>query len=399
MFDDIAKLARIAAKPERHIVGLMSGTSLDGLDIALCRVEGAGEATCLTLDAFTTIPYSDDFRGRVGEVFAKRSIDLERLCLLNPFVAQVHADMILSALEEWQRPASSIDLIASHGQTVYHAPGSAGDEMPGVNATLQLGDGDHIAHRTGIITVHDFRQKQIAAGGEGAPLAAYGDYLLFGEDSKDHILLNIGGIANLTFVPGKAKGRWSSCTDIGPGNTVMDQLVQRHFPAMRFDADGALAARGTVLPELLKHLLADPFFARPAPKTTGPETFNLAWLDAAASRSGHSAAQTVDLLATLSLCSARSIASSIDALGAAEDAAIYVSGGGARNPTLMANIRRELAHRHQVFTTDELGIDPDAKEAVLFAVLANETIAGRGIADGRIAGMPSISMGKISLPG
>ena len=399
MFDDIAKLARIAAKPERHIIGLMSGTSLDGLDIALCRVEGAGEATCLTLDAFTTIPYSDGFRGRVGEVFAKRSIDLERLCLLNPFVAQVHADMILSALEEWARPASSIDLIASHGQTVYHAPGSAGGEIRGVNATLQLGDGDHIAHRTGIITVHDFRQKQIAAGGEGAPLAAYGDYLLFGDDSKDQILLNIGGIANLTFVPGKEKGGWSSCTDIGPGNTVMDQLVQRHFPAMRFDADGALAARGTVLPELLRHLLADPFFARPTPKTTGPETFNLTWLDAAASRSGHSEARTEDLLATLSMCSARSIAASIDALGAAEDAAIYVSGGGARNPTLMANIRRELADRHQVFATDELGIDPDAKEAVLFAVLANETIAGRGIADGRIAGMPSISMGKISLPG
>ena len=399
MFDDIAKLARSAAKPERRIIGLMSGTSLDGLDVALCRVEGAGEATRLTLENFTTIAYSDEFRGRVGEVFAKRSIDLERLCLLHPFVAQVHAEMILAALEQWQRPVGCVDLIASHGQTVYHAPATLGEDMRAANATLQLGDGDHIAHRTGIITVHDFRQKQIAAGGEGAPLAAYGDYLLFGDDSKDRVLLNIGGIANLTFVPGKARGRWASCTDIGPGNTVMDQLVQRHFPAMRFDADGALAARGDVLPQLLEHLLADPFFARPAPKTTGPENFNPAWLDAAARRSGHSAARTEDLLATLSLCSARSIAASIDALGAAEDAAIYVSGGGARNPTLMANIRRELGDRHHVFTTEELGIDPDAKEAVLFAVLANETIAGRGTAEGRIAGMPSVSMGKISLPG
>lgn len=399
MFDDITELAHIAAKPERHILGLMSGTSLDGLDIALCRVEGAGEATHLTVENFTTIPYTAAFRERVGEVFARRLIDLERLCLLNPFVAQVHSDMILAALDKWHRPAETIDLIASHGQTVYHAPRTPGDRVPSANATLQLGDGDHIAHRTGIITVHDFRQKQIAAGGEGAPLAAYGDYLLFRDDQADRVLLNIGGIANLTFVASTRNGRWSSCTDIGPGNTVMDQLVQRNFPSMRFDTDGAMAAQGTVLPALLDQLLANPFFSWPGPKTTGPETFNLAWLDQAAARSGLANARTEDLLATLSLCSARSIAASINALQVTGDATVYVSGGGARNPNLMTNIRRELAERHKVVTTEELGIDPDAKEAVLFAVLANETVAGKGLAQGRIAGMPSISMGKISLPG
>jgi anhydro-N-acetylmuramic acid kinase len=399
MFDDITKLARIASKPERHILGLMSGTSLDGLDIALCRVAGAGEATQLTVENFTTIPYSAAFRGRVGEVFARRSIDLERLCLLNPFVAQVHSEMILAALDAWNRPSDSIDLIASHGQTVYHAPAAPGQANSGTNATLQLGDGDHIAHRTGIITVHDFRQKQIAAGGEGAPLAAYGDYLLFGDDQADRILLNIGGIANLTFLASARNGRWSSCTDIGPGNTVMDQLVQRRFRSMRFDADGALAAQGTVLPALLDQLLANPFFSRPGPKTTGPETFNLAWLDDAAAHSGHAKARTEDLLATLSLCSARAIAASIHALEVDGDATVFVSGGGARNPTLMANIRRELSRRHRLMTTAELGIDPDAKEAVLFAVLANETVSGSGLAEGRIAGMPSVSMGKISLPG
>ncbi len=399
MFDDINKLARIAAKDERHILGLMSGTSLDGLDIALCRVEGAGETTRLTLENFTTVPYTATFRARLGEVFARRSIDLERLCLLNPFVAQVHSDMILAALDEWHRPAESIDLIASHGQTVYHAPSALGERVLDANATLQLGDGDHIAHLTGIITVHDFRQKQIAAGGEGAPLAAYGDHLLFGDEQADRILLNIGGIANLTFVASAQNGRWSSCTDIGPGNTVMDQLVQRNFPSMRFDADGAMAARGVVLPGLLDQLLTNPFFSRPGPKTTGPETFNLAWLDDAKARSGDTAARIEDLLATLSLCSARSIAASINALQVTGDANVYVSGGGARNPTLMTNIRRELAERHAVVTTDELGIDPDAKEAVLFAILANETVAGRRMAEGRIAGMPSVSMGKISLPG
>jgi anhydro-N-acetylmuramic acid kinase len=399
MREDIARLARIAAKPERHILGLMSGTSLDGLDIALCRVEGAGAATRLTLESFTTIPYAASFRARVGEVFARRSVDLERLCQLNPFVAHVHADMILTVLDEWQRPAASIDLIASHGQTVYHAPGSPDARAQPAHATLQLGDGDHIALRTGIITVHDFRQKQIAAGGEGAPLAAYGDYLLFGDELNDRILLNIGGIANLTFVASARHGGRSSCTDIGPGNTVMDQLVQRSFPALRFDADGALAARGTVLTGLLDQLLADPFFARPGPKTTGPETFNLAWLDSAAERSGHADARPEDLLATLSRCSARSIAAAIDALGVPGAATVYVSGGGARNPTLMANIRRELAARHAVVTTQALGIDPDAKEAVLFAILANETVAGTGPIAGRIAGMPSVSMGKISLPG
>ncbi|MBO6526653.1 anhydro-N-acetylmuramic acid kinase [Erythrobacter sp.] len=399
MFDDIEKLASVAAKEERHIIGLMSGTSLDGLDIALCRVAGSGDATRLTLEDFTTVPYAAAFRERVAEVFARRTIDLERLCQLNPFVAHVHAEMILKTLDEWRRPADSIDLIASHGQTVYHAPGTPGKCAPNGNATLQLGDGDHIAHRTGIITVHDFRQKQIAAGGEGAPLAAYGDHLLFGDEEADRVLLNIGGIANLTCVCSARNGRRSSCSDIGPGNTVMDQLVQRHSPLMRFDVDGTMAGCGSVLPELLDALLSHPFFSQPPPKTTGPETFNLAWLDEAIARTGCGQARIEDLLATLSQCSARSIATAIEALKIAPDAWVYVSGGGARNPTLMANIRRELAGGHTVVTTDDLGIDPDAKEAVLFAVLANETIAGQRMESGRIAGMPAVSMGKISLPG
>lgn len=399
MFEDIEKLARVAAKEERRIIGLMSGTSLDGLDIALCRVGGSGEATRLTVENFTTVPYAAAFRDRVAEVFARRTIDLERLCLLNPFVAHVHAGMILDTLHAWQHPPDSIDLIASHGQTVYHAPHSTGDRAAGENATLQLGDGDHIAHRTGIITVHDFRQKQIAAGGEGAPLAAYGDFLLFGDEEADRILLNIGGIANLTLVSSTRNGRGSSCTDIGPGNTVMDQFVQRQWPGMRFDLDGRMAGSGHVLPELLDALLAHPFFSRAAPKTTGPETFNLAWLDDAVARSGCGQARTEDLLATLSRCSARAIAMAIETLTVAKDAVVYVSGGGARNPTLMADIRHEVPEGHALVTTSDLGIDPDAKEAVLFAVLANETVAGRRRDSNQIVGMPAVSMGKISLPG
>ena len=175
----LAHLCQLATQPRRRIIGLMSGTSLDGLDVALCRLEGHGPETRLTLEHFATVPYADDTRERIRTVFAREHVSLEYLTLLNPWLGQLHADAVLRCLHEWQVNPAGVDLVASHGQTVYHAPRHQ-HQRPDFpqNATLQLGDGDHVAVGTGIITLSDFRQKHVVAGGEGAPLAAYGDFLL-----------------------------------------------------------------------------------------------------------------------------------------------------------------------------------------------------------------------------
>ncbi|WP_311181736.1 anhydro-N-acetylmuramic acid kinase [Hymenobacter volaticus] len=268
----LARLYYIAQQPSRRIIGLMSGTSLDGLDVALCNVRGHGSGTQLTLEQFTTVAYDEDVRYRIRQVFAGNQVSLEYLTLLNPWLGILHADMVLACLRNWQIDPAAIDLIASHGQTVYHAPYHQHQRADfSLNATLQLGDGDHIAVRTGIITVSDFRQKHLAAGGEGAPLAAYGDYLLLSSPNEERLLLNLGGIANFTYLPRTGEDASTAfSTDTGPGNTLLDATVRAHRPGLAYDEDGRLAAAGQVHQELLKTLLDHPFFAAPLPKTTGP---------------------------------------------------------------------------------------------------------------------------------
>jgi len=179
----------------------MSGTSLDGLDMALCEISGHGKETQLTLLDFETYGYDEVFKNEVRSVFSTQMVNLEKLCMLNSWIAREHATIINAQIKKWGIDKSEIDLIASHGQTIYHAPKRQHKQNGFENSTLQIGDGDHIAHHTGIITISDFRQKHVAAGGEGAPLAAYGDYILFADKKVDRILINIGGISNLTYIP------------------------------------------------------------------------------------------------------------------------------------------------------------------------------------------------------
>ncbi|UOG74257.1 anhydro-N-acetylmuramic acid kinase [Hymenobacter tibetensis] len=398
----LVRLLQIAQQPSRRIIGLMSGTSLDGLDVALCRLEGHGADTRLTLEQFATIPYDDDVRHRIRQVFAGTQVSLEYLTLLNPWLGLLHADMVLTCLGAWQLKPADVDLIASHGQTVYHAPHHQHQhpDFP-LNATLQLGDGDHVAVRSGIITLSDFRQKHLAAGGEGAPLAAYGDYLLLSSPDEERLLLNLGGIANFTYLPRTGHDASTAfSTDTGPGNTLLDATVRAQRPGLAYDEDGRLAAAGHVHEGLLKALLDHPFFSAPLPKTTGPELFGPEYLRQAQTQSNTSTLNLEDLLATLTELSALGVAQAAkQAFGARPALAVYASGGGAHNPALQAALRRHLPGCHFA-TTAELGIVPDAKEAILFAVLANEAVAGQPISIG--AGrqrVPAVTMGKISLPG
>ncbi|MGF1923373.1 MAG: anhydro-N-acetylmuramic acid kinase [Bacteroidia bacterium] len=398
MNPSVKKLYEIAQKPERKIIGLMSGTSLDGLDIALCLCKGAGSDTKVEVLNFLTMPYEAAFRADVKSIFARRDADLEKVCLLNEVVAIKHASLILDALKQWSISPDEIDLIASHGQTIFHAPKILHAKEGYPNATLQIGDGDHLAVHTGIITVADFRQKHLAAGGEGAPLAVYGDYLVFSEQGEDRIMLNIGGIANFTFLPADKDAAKVFSTDVGPGNTIMDQFVQLHYPGLYFDHNAALAKKGVVNRELLAALLDNDFFQAPFPKTTGPELFSLGYLTNAQHKSNTIHLNNEDILATLCHFTAESIVNAIKStLTATISPKIFMSGGGMHNPFLVDLLKTSLPNC--VFsTTAELEINPDAKEAVLFALLANDTIAGSPISFGEREGVPSICMGKICFP-
>lgn len=393
----LERLYRLSKAPSRLILGLMSGTSLDGLDVALCRVTGSGTRTQLELLHFLTQPYEAEFRTRIHDVFAKRTVDQQTLSGLNAYIGTVHARLVLDALTQWQIEAAEVDLIASHGQTVYHAPQRLTKDASLPNSTLQIGDGDHIAYKTGIITITDFRQKHLAAGGEGAPLAAYGDFLLYSSPDEHRVLLNIGGISNFTFLPRTGSGMAPFATDIGPGNTMMNQFMQAHF-GEEMDRNGALAASGKIKSELLQLLLDEPFLAQDFPKTTGPELFNMAYLNKKIRQLEKQTIDPKDLMATLNEYSASSIASAINKVSVGlENVAVYGSGGGIYNVTLMNAIEKQLP-QFRFRKMQDLGMNPDAKEACIFAVLANETIAGlpehvQGIKDS-----PAVTMGKICLP-
>jgi anhydro-N-acetylmuramic acid kinase len=396
---NIAALHALAQQQERIIIGLMSGTSFDGLDIALCRFSGSGIHTSIELLAFETTDYNSDYKEAIKSVFSKKDVDLEKVCVLNAWIAREHARMVLDCLAKWKVLPDEVDLIASHGQTIYHAPKflHPGDHYG--NATLQIGDGDHLAVLTGIITLSDFRQKHIAAGGEGAPLAVYGDYLFFSNEKENRIMLNIGGIANFTYLPASKDPALVFSTDVGPGNTLMDAYVQQYFPGLYFDEGAQIASGGHVQQDLLTALKQNTFFEKGFPKTIGPELFNLTYLQNAIQQTGNGYFTHADIMATLNRFSADMIADAITrCLGERQDYTVYTSGGGMHNPLLMRQIQEQIP-AVTFRNTQDLDLNPDAKEAVLFAILANEAVSGGTVFPGAGRnGIPAVSMGKISFP-
>jgi anhydro-N-acetylmuramic acid kinase len=396
----IEQLYSSAKKNSRLIIGLMSGTSLDGLDVALCRIEGQGTDTKIQLLEFCTVDYDDNYKQKVKSVFAQRQVDLQQVTLLHPWIGILHGQMINQCLATWQIKATDIDIIASHGQTIYHCPLLQHGLSEFGNATLQIGDADHLAVTTGITTVADFRQKHIAAGGEGAPLAVYGDYLFFTSRQENRILLNMGGIANLTYLPLTADSTQVFSSDIGPGNTIMDAYVHRYFAPLHYDKDSAIARQGKVNFALLNALQQHAFFALNFPKTTGPEVFNLNYLLDAQQRSSTQTLGHEDVLASINFFSAKIIANAInDCAANLGEFSVYASGGGIHNPLLMEHIISLCPRISAIQDTGKLGINPDAKEAVLFAILANECLVGGQQPFGNAAqGIPNVTMGKISFP-
>jgi anhydro-N-acetylmuramic acid kinase len=393
----INKLYEMPRKDYRIVIGLMSGTSLDGLDISLSKINNYGIKTIVEPIQFETISYPDSIKEEIKNIFSKEIVDLKSVCLLNAFIVKYHGELVNTALKKWNYKNKDVDLIASHGQTIFHSPKRLRVNDKYNNATLQIGDGDHIALETQIITLSDFRQKHIAAGGEGAPLAVYGDYLLFRNSAENRIMLNIGGIANFTYLPADDTAESMFSTDVGPGNTIMDQFMFKHFNKA-CDYNSEFAKSGKVNQQLLNSLLKHPFFKQKLPKTTGPELFNLDYLEKAIADSGISNIDLNDQMATLNMFSAQAIASIItEFIDPHNKPIIYSSGGGIYNIQLIKNLKT-LLPSHFFKDIKALGINPDEKEAILFALLANETVCGSYIKFGNTNSQPSVLMGKISLP-
>lgn len=362
--DPLARLVAARERPTRLVIGLLSGTSADGTDAALCAISGAGESTQLALRAFVTTSFTRPLRERI---FRISQADASELCDLDVMLGEAFADAARAVADAAGVAMGDVDLIGSHGQTAVHHPRSSGR----VGATLQIGEAAVIAERTGCPVVSDFRVRDVAAGGEGAPLVPLVDYLLFRAPGRRRALQNIGGIANVTLVDGRLEELVAF--DNGPGNMPLDAVARAASSGTEaFDRDGRRAARGLVDAGLLADLHRHPYLAQPFPKSTGREDFGREFVYPLLVRYEH---RKDDLLATLTRFSAEAIARSYRELLPAMPNEVYVSGGGALNPVLMRHLA-ELLAPIPVTTTAALGVDPEAKEAIAFATLANQTLFG-----------------------
>ncbi len=341
------------------VIGLMSGTSLDGIDAALCEISGSGATLEVELLDFTCLPLENDLKARIMRA-ADNSCDVRDLARLNTVLGEEFARAAQHLIEKHGR----VDLIGSHGQTVCHLP----DE----GVTLQIGESAIITARTGVDVVADFRVADIAQGGQGAPLVPYVDWVLLRSETKNRVALNIGGIANATILPANCALERVRAWDTGPGNMVIDACAQALF-GVAYDKNGELAAKGNSASWFYGDMARlHPFFAQKPPKSAGREEFGAAFAAGfhTLNRDPH------DIVAEVTWITAHSIANSLrDESGFGEDFELIVSGGGAYNLTLLQMLRDELPGA-QITRSDEFGIRADAKEAMAFAILASETLSG-----------------------
>ncbi len=360
------------AAPRDVYVGLMSGTSLDGISAAVVRFGAGGPGVTTVGDpellGFLTHPYGQRDRQRLERAIHEGATTAE-WCQLGFDMGTWLANAAVAVLAESGVARSAVRAIGSHGQTVWHEPG---------RSTWQIGESAVIAERTGLDVVSDFRVRDMAAGGQGAPLVSIADVLLFAPAEGWRALQNIGGIGNVTIVPSGGRGGGVRAFDTGPGVVVIDAVVRSLRPALPFDVDGQLARRGRVIAGVVDALLADPYFAAPPPKSTGRELFDARYVARFIERcrSASVSATPEDIVATAVSLTARSIADAYARFVPEPVGDVLLSGGGARNPTLAGAIAEALAPR-VVRPFADVYFDGEAKEAVAFALLAALHVAGR----------------------
>ena len=393
-------MKQIAFLPDMEpklVIGLMSGTSADGMDAALVEITGAGLSTVVRQKAFVTIPFSEEVRESILKLAGGSAGGSHELCLMSFLLGRLSAEACLRVCELGGVQPQDIAFVGSHGQTLYHAPDPEPYLGMMVNGTLQMGEPSLINEALGCPVVSDFRVRDMAAGGLGAPLVPYTEYLLYRSETETVALQNIGGIGNITLLPKGGALADTFAFDTGPGNMVMDNLAGRITGgAARYDAGGQLAKQGKVSQALLAQMLDDPYLAAKPPKTTGRERYGAAYVDRLLASDAGRELPLPDVLATATRFTAECIRVGIERFCRPKPQRLIVGGGGSQNPVLLQQIA-DCLPGVRVMTNEEMGLDSDSKEAVAFAVLANECMHGiSNNAPAATGARHPVVMGKIS---
>ena len=397
----LERLMHVATKYSRRIIGIMSGTSLDAIDVAMVRIQKHGINAKVRLEHFRTYPYPPKIRSVVRELFDPNKARVDDICRYDFILGEVFAAAVQRMLQETKIDADSVDLVALAGQTIWHDPELVLIE-PDVDwidhpietrSTFAIGQSAVIAERTGIMTVGDLRVRDVAAGGQGAPLVPYFDWVLLRHKSRGRAIQNIGGIGNVTYIPPRATWEDVIAFDTGPGNMILDELAWVATNGRQTcDVDGALAASGTVRQDLLEYWMADPYFAKSPPKTTGRELFGAQFARRILAEAPQ--VRIEDLIATATALTAESIARAYRdfVLPRGPIHEVLLAGGGAKNPTLVQMLRERMPKQKLlVYKASE------AKEAMAMAMIANDSVVGlvTNVA-GATGGRPTV-LGKICL--
>lgn len=397
--DDKMRRYAISDKPDRVAVGLMSGTSVDGVDAAVIRIEGEAPNIRVTLLAFENKAFPEAVRNEILDCFIPRNAIVTRLGRLNFLLGELFAEAALSVIRAAGLSPADVDVIGSHGQTIWHEP----NPQKSCAYTVQLGEGSVIAQRTGVVCISDFRVSDMAAGGQGAPLVPFTEFLLYRSEKETTLLQNLGGIGNITVLPKGCGADDVYAFDTGPGNMVIDALVSRSTNGLlTMDKGGSIAAKGQVDFWLLQFLLQHPYFSQLPPKTTGREVFGKEYTDALIATAQQKGIPMENVISTATAMTAASIAQAYrDFILPCNPASrMILSGGGCYNPILVDFIRKEFVRFGvDVRTQEEAGGNSDAKEAIAFALLADCTLHGiPGNLPAVTGAKNSALLGKISLP-
>ncbi|WP_047980617.1 anhydro-N-acetylmuramic acid kinase [Ornithinibacillus contaminans] len=361
-----------------YAVGIMSGTSLDGIDIAVVRIVEK-ETIQLELTYFESFPYAADIKRHLLALCDLTSATIQLIASMNMLLGKLYADAALKGIQGAGLRREEIAFISSHGQTIYHQPIGIDIAGENVTATLQIGDISMIAERTGITTVGDFRTRDMAAGGQGAPLVPYADFLLFREKAIGRVLVNIGGISNITVLPANCKESDVQAYDTGPGNMIIDYFAKRMTNGKQaYDKDGFIAAKGKTNLEWLEKLLLEPYYAQQPPKSTGRELFGEEYARKLWDEAEERSISFEDRIATITELTAVTLANELNRYAMqVKLREVFVSGGGSNNTTLMNAIKRHMPEMITVHKTDDIGMPADAKEAMVFALLGYQYLNKR----------------------
>jgi anhydro-N-acetylmuramic acid kinase len=359
------------------VIGLMSGTSADGVDAALVEITPGGDRPALRVVAWETLAYPAGLRQRILAVASGGTT--AEVCHLDAYLGELFAEAAVQVARNAGVPLAEVDLIGSHGQTIHHLPAARPEGAHVVRSSLQIGEPAVIAERTGVTTIADFRPRDLAAGGEGAPLTPIVHHALFARSDRGRVILNLGGIANVTVLPAGSPSSAVTGFDTGPGNVLIDEFVRvTGLSPMGYDEDGRLAAAGQVRPDLLRDLLVHPFIRRGPPKSTGRETFGPAFVDEFRRRLRAAGAGDRDGLATLTALTVEAVVRNLRdfVFPKVEVREVVVTGGGARNAFMMRRLSEALPEC-TVASSDDIGFPGRALEAVAFAWLAYLTATGQ----------------------